>query len=157
MKESLLNELNNMTEEQVYASMFEDFVSGALNRRAYELDNREFMAIIDLDSLKYINDNLGHRAGDKQLRRLAQALITVFGKDSVYRLSGDEFAVKYDDPNKLFIQLIALRAGLPTFSFGIGLGLDQADRLLLIDKGLREKEGSRAQRGEKPCWFEDVK
>lgn len=49
---------------------------------------------IDMDGLKYINDNFGHAEGDDALRRLAGVIKKLAGKDEVYaRTGGDEFSM----------------------------------------------------------------
>lgn len=47
---------------------------------------------IDLNGLKQTNDNLGHKAGDQLICRMAEILETVFPRQ-VYRIGGDEFVV----------------------------------------------------------------
>lgn len=53
-----------------------------------------FLIFADLDNMKWINDNLGHEAGDKALVTTAKLLRTaVRDADIVGRMGGDEFAV----------------------------------------------------------------
>jgi diguanylate cyclase (GGDEF)-like protein len=52
------------------------------------------VAIIDIDSLKPINDTLGHSAGDKAIRAVATAIRSLIrADDMVFRWGGDEFLV----------------------------------------------------------------
>ena len=47
----------------------------------------------DLNYLKHINDNLGHKAGDEAIQKAANMLCTVFPMSTVFRIGGDEFVV----------------------------------------------------------------
>jgi len=48
----------------------------------------------NLDGFKFVNDSLGHLAGDQLLQRVAQRVAAQLNSDQVlYRLGGDEFAI----------------------------------------------------------------
>ena len=51
------------------------------------------IAMFDVNSLKLINDSLGHEAGDKYLLRACHLICEVFKHSPVYRMGGDEFIV----------------------------------------------------------------
>ena len=83
-----------------------DSLTGLLDRRRFraELDQyvsfsaryggRGAVMIIDIDSLKGINDTYGHHAGDNLIRQVAGVMRErVRATDIVARLSGDEFAI----------------------------------------------------------------
>ena len=76
-----------------------DIVTGLLNRNAYERDVQEVdirklgIVSIDANNLKKLNDSEGHDAGDMLLRSIAEAIVSVWGKERSYRTGGDEFTV----------------------------------------------------------------
>ena len=56
------------------------------------------VVLLDVDRLKLINDRCGHRAGDRAILRVANALrISRRASDTAGRIGGDEFAVVLPD------------------------------------------------------------
>ena len=86
---------------------FEDKLTGVRNNTAYlqELTRLKVemqdegtvfaVFVIDVNGLKQVNDTLGHAAGNELIIRTAESAVAVFGKERVYRIGGDEFAVIY--------------------------------------------------------------
>ena len=78
-----------------------DMLTGILNRYAMTkktsaLQKSNISAgiiFIDLNGLKDTNDKLGHKEGDKLIKKTAVFLTKCFGAPSVYRTGGDEFNV----------------------------------------------------------------
>ena len=86
-----------------------DPLTGLSNRRHFEAEldrhvtsvlaagpgrGRSALLILDLDNFKYINDSLGHSAGDAVLQQVSMVLKeNLRSSDVMARLGGDEFAV----------------------------------------------------------------
>lgn len=152
MNKQLLNKMHQMSEEELFAALYKDHLTGAYNRAAFEERDPSPVAIIDLDSLKYLNDEYGHRTGDKYLIDLVKALEVYFDAENIYRLSGDEFVIGGNSTADLIYRLQGVRQNFPCFTFGVGYDLVEADERLIESKARRESLGLRAPRGECPPW-----
>lgn len=80
---------------------YRDMLTGLYNRNRYierleaykQVQNQQIGAIyIDLNGLKKVNDEQGHRAGDELIVRAAGTIAGIFAEDA-YRVGGDEFVV----------------------------------------------------------------
>jgi diguanylate cyclase (GGDEF)-like protein/PAS domain S-box-containing protein len=72
--------------------------------RAHRFGRHLGVVLVDLDRFKYVNDSLGHQAGDTLLQQVATRLKTVIGDgDLLARAGGDEFMLLLDladDPGR---------------------------------------------------------
>lgn len=67
---------------------------GEETRRAHRYGHRASVLYLDIDRLKTINDDFGHKAGDGAIVAVGRALLdNVRTADVVARIGGDEFAV----------------------------------------------------------------
>ncbi len=88
-------------EEQLHFVSLHDSLTGFRNRASFEQDLESFaksgclpvsLVVCDVDGLKFVNDTLGHNAGDELLIKVAGILKTHFSADAaIYRFGGDEF------------------------------------------------------------------
>ena len=144
-----------------YEDLFErassDALTGLANRRVFDERIRAMMdsakrykhpltmLSMDLDRFKEINDNLGHQAGDKVLKSVADVLAgAVRSTDLLVRMGGDEFLIILDNTDKNNAQILAERLvkkvddldvwADETTKLGVSIGLAQ----LTKEEGLRD-------------------
>ncbi|MGN1381894.1 MAG: GGDEF domain-containing protein [Eubacterium sp.] len=87
----------SLVEQNAYV----DPLTGIGNRQYYnqfiqEMKDSENYCIIfiDIDHLKYVNDHLGHDAGDQYIKKTAAVIRSQFrSTDVMFRLGGDEFVL----------------------------------------------------------------
>jgi diguanylate cyclase (GGDEF)-like protein len=107
----VLSQMLDVTDRRRYEEKLQyladhDPLTGLLNRRSFDRELESHLErgrrygmegavlVLDLDHFKYINDSLGHNAGDELIVRVAHALESRLREtDVLARLSGDEFAV----------------------------------------------------------------
>ena len=94
------------------------FFEDHLRARRHEPGFAGAVAIIDVDDLKYVNDSLGHAAGDALLRTVASSLESTLRSDEfLARFGGDEFTLLLPtaDPDEIrerlgeFVQAVRVR------------------------------------------------
>jgi diguanylate cyclase len=110
---------------QVFATT--DFLTGALNRRAFmervecrlleQVTNRRTqgsaLLVIDVDHFKVINDRYGHQNGDLALVRIADTICANLRATDLFgRLGGEEFGVYVDDITAREAVMVAERCRL---------------------------------------------
>ncbi|MGV8916966.1 MAG: putative bifunctional diguanylate cyclase/phosphodiesterase [Pseudomonas sp.] len=104
--ETRLQERDRIEKELSYAAFHDDLTS--LHNRAYLMSRllsiftknqpgrvpAATVLFLDLDRFKFVNDSLGHRAGDYLLKNIARRLETCISNDDIFaRVGGDEFAI----------------------------------------------------------------
>jgi diguanylate cyclase (GGDEF)-like protein len=160
--------ISEMTPEELKQELLTHELSGIPNKRAYQDSQKLPVQIaVDADSLKWINDNMGHGAGDELLKSIAKALHEESG--NAFHLSGDEFALQAKTPadadeimGRVNQRLksatvegigpdgtIYRKTGLE-ISYGKGSSLEEADQGLQRSKSKRGAEGHRSPRGAEP-------
>jgi diguanylate cyclase (GGDEF)-like protein/PAS domain S-box-containing protein len=168
-----------------------DVLTGLVNRRRFEEELERSggdpkgaggaVVIVDVDHFKFVNDSLGHEAGDAVLRGVASSLRERVGAAGLpARLGGDEFAVllpgaSEQEARELALSLLhAVRsretrvpvtasAGISVFD--AGPTQDPGDALVAADIALYEaKEGGRdrvatftGQQGQRLTWVGRVR
>lgn len=90
--------------EQVEEMAYTDELTGLYNRRycmkqlerQLSQKNEFSFCMIDLDGLKYANDNYGHASGDRYLKTVTDEMLKISRTtDIVCRIGGDEFAILF--------------------------------------------------------------
>jgi diguanylate cyclase (GGDEF)-like protein/PAS domain S-box-containing protein len=168
-----------LAEERLRSLALVDQLTGLNNRRGFTLLAQQQLKVcdraghgaslvyIDLDGMKAINDELGHKEGDHALRQTAQVLRQTFrAADILARLGGDEFValIAKSDPETERVILNRLddvveernrSADLP-FALSLSVGaasydpqaplsieelLQRADAMMYEEKRLRRVKG----------------
>ena len=110
----LIRDITNRKREQAEMenAVFKDELTGAYNRRycmkllsELQQGHKGFsVCFIDLDGLKYVNDNFGHHTGDRYIKFVAKEFFEhTRDSDRLCRIGGDEFIVLFPNctPKKI--------------------------------------------------------
>ncbi len=173
---------SDMTPDELRTTVRTNDLTGINNLRAYaedtavredgtSLNKLPVQVSMDVDGLKWVNDNMGHVKGDVLLKEVAAAVAST--TKNAYHKSGDEFIIQAnseEEANALMAKARAILENkqvraviekpdgtretltLPSiqFSYGIGKTYEQADISQKADKERRTNEGSRVPRGDEP-------
>jgi diguanylate cyclase (GGDEF)-like protein len=98
-RDSLTGLLNRKTFDDQLARMLhcadtETPLPGQLERRHHVAEEKQWLAVVDVDHFKSVNDRFGHLYGDEVLILVANLLQSSFrSQDRVFRFGGEEFVV----------------------------------------------------------------
>ncbi|MDO9238034.1 MAG: GGDEF domain-containing protein [Aquabacterium sp.] len=95
--DALTGLLNRKTFDEAFARTAHQRTAEAQlgdSRRAQDADLSGWLAVIDIDHFKRVNDNFGHLIGDEVLLLLSRLMRETFRfNDLIYRFGGEEFVV----------------------------------------------------------------
>jgi len=148
--------VSEMSPEELRRALLISEKTGLPNRRAFEeAPPSPYMAMVDVNGLKALNDKFGYAAGDILINRLAEVLVSV--QLDTYHDKGDEFLCKgqsFRELNSKLAQAQQLLEDEPfavpsvhdrmttingaSFCFGIGTNMMEAERSLKNQKELRK-------------------
>ena len=90
--------LTGLLNRKTFDSQFEKMRSQLARRAAANPDRFSWLAMVDVDHFKSINDRFGHVFGDQVLALVSQIIQRSFrGGDHIYRFGGEEFAILLHD------------------------------------------------------------
>ncbi|MCQ2504186.1 MAG: GGDEF domain-containing protein [Saccharofermentans sp.] len=116
---------------------FENRISDILEHRDPEADKVAVVSI-DMDDLKYINDNFGHSDGDVALKAVASSLTrSLSGEEFAARMGGDEFeaVLILDNPGRMGQFIRSVRKNLEEenerinkeYTVGVSIGICEVE------------------------------
>ena len=115
-----------------------DYQTGCKNRRYFDrLKIKEcWVAVVDVDELKQINDTMGHHAGDAAIQQVANFLKNI---GTTIRYSGDEFVCIMNKKNAQILdsgKFIGFSKGIihKTAAMSLKEAVKEADKLMYKEK-----------------------
>ncbi len=86
-----------------------------------------YFILLDIDNLKYVNDNFGHKYGDAIIRILPVVVSSVFDKKyklEIFRVGGDEFFVIYESPKQIELNVMLENLSSEYSNYDVGGGVN---------------------------------
>ncbi|MBH0057757.1 GGDEF domain-containing protein [Pseudoalteromonas sp. SWXJZ94C] len=123
LHKSRLDPLTELLNRQTFDKKVMEIVSGngfLLPREDASKKRGWYLAIVDIDLFKNVNDNFGHVVGDKVISQVAKLLRKSFRvEDYVFRYGGEEFAILFQAKTHVdaYNALNRLRTNIAKYSF----------------------------------------
>ena len=126
-----------------------DPLTALLNRQSYYKDIESLgdkvtgVASVDMNELKYINDNFGHSAGDEAINTIARVLLENCGRGgTAYRIGGDEFVILYENASEETIvgSIDTMRKKMSETKYTCAFGYAMKGKNEKFDDALREAD-----------------
>ena len=114
--------------------------------QAHPREHEHYLAMVDIDNFKKVNDTYGHDIGDLVLKRIAANIKAVMAEYAYARLGGEEFAiylsgVHRDDVEDLAARLCqTVREDPSEYPVTISIGLTQVAASDSLSQALRKAD-----------------
>lgn len=129
----------------------EDPTTGLQNRNAFEksiadIRRKSFDSLscvfIDVNGLHEMNKEYGHKAGDRMLQTVADALLQEFTSEQVFRIGGDEFVVLSMDStmNECALKMERVTQRITSLDYSIAYGIAHRENGIGADSIVQEAD-----------------
>lgn len=132
-------------ENQIEELSFYDNLTGFYNRNSFIKIRQNLcntppdslgVVFIDINGLKYTNDTYGHNFGDTVIISTSDSIKSVFNRNSVYRIGGDEFVIIVPNITREYFEdriskLERILISDQTSSVSIGTSYEQSNQVNL--------------------------
>ncbi|MBP5177719.1 MAG: GGDEF domain-containing protein [Clostridia bacterium] len=100
-KKAYTDTLTGVNNSAAYYEVVED-----MNAKIKEGSASFAVIVFDLNGLKRVNDDHGHAIGDTFIISAVEIMVSVLGRDKIYRVGGDEFIVVIENVKKEEVQTL---------------------------------------------------
>lgn len=141
-RRNMMRKLEDMSYKDALTNIGNRF---AMSACVESIDEKQSIGVVycDVTGLKYVNDTMGHDAGDRLILNACGCLTDVFGEDKVFRIGGDEFLVicTQIDENTLIKRITELKELMKERSVNMAAGVIWRENVITgFGEILRESE-----------------